>query len=78
MFHFFSNKNSRNLKLAEYILNFRKVQFSQLLWSTEFLLRSGSIRLGRHGPGSYGRAQKQIFQWKVVNEGVGRVLEEMA
>ena len=77
MFLFFSDKSSRNLKLAEYILNFRRVQFSQLLLSTKLLARSASIRLGRPGPRSYRRAQKQVFQWKIVKEGVGRVLGEM-
>ena len=77
MFLFFSNKYSRNLKLAEYILNFRRVQFSQLLLSTKLLARSASIKLGRPGPGSDGRAQKQVFQWKIVNEGIGRVSGEM-
>ena len=62
MFLFFSDKNSRNLKLAEYILNFRRVQFSQLLLSSKLLARSASIRLGRPGPRSYGRAQKQVVE----------------
>lgn len=37
-------------------MNLRKVQFSQLLLSTQFVSRSGSVKLIRDGPRSYGRA----------------------
>lgn len=44
---FFSNKNSRDLRLARYVLNFRKIPFSQLLLRTEFTSRSPGVRMGR-------------------------------